>query len=120
MALDLPRKCLAELFDIIQAHAPQMEVLLYGSRISGRAHAASDLDLVIRNPRAPDEPFPGLGALREAITESTIPILVDIHDWALLPAAFRRDIAANNLPFAPAEHSQAAHRAQLEGKGEAS
>lgn len=116
MVLDLPQRYLAELTDILHAHAPHMEVLLYGSRISGHSHAASDLDLVIRNPRAPDLPSPVLGALRDAITESTIPILIDVHDWALLPATFRRDIAAHNLDFKPAEVLQAARSSQAEGE----
>lgn len=116
MALDLAQTHLAELTDILHKHAPMMEVLFYGSRLNGRAHAASDLDLVIRNPAAPDLPFSTLGALRDALTDSNIPILVDIHDWALLPATFRRDIAANNLKFNPAEFQQAARQVHVEGE----
>lgn len=36
--------------DILHAHVPEVEVWAYGSRISGRSHDGSDLDLVLRSP----------------------------------------------------------------------
>ncbi len=116
MTLDFSLKHLSELTDILLVHAPLMEVLLYGSRVTGGAHPASDLDLVVRNPHAPDQPCAALGRIRDAIAESNIPILIDFHDWALLPATFRRDITAKHLKFNPAEFQQAARQVHVEGE----
>lgn len=38
-------------------------------------------------------------ALRTALRESDIPIFVDVHDWALLPEASQKEIAARFLPL---------------------
>ena len=35
--------------------------------------------------------------LLEAIEESTIPILVQAHDWARLPESFRREIKRSHV-----------------------
>ena len=35
---------------VLRAHAPGVEVWAYGSRLSGRSHGGSDLDLVLRAP----------------------------------------------------------------------
>jgi len=53
---------------------------------------ASDLDLVIR-ARRDGSRSPALGRLREALSESDLPMLVDVHDWARIPDSFRREIA---------------------------
>jgi hypothetical protein len=37
---------------------------------------------------------PDLAELKEAVQASTLPILIDIHDWAQLPASFHTNIAA--------------------------
>lgn len=64
----------------------------FGSRVDGRAHAGSDLDLVIRP--ATDAPLDPRRAatLRSAFAESSMPILVDVLSWTQLPEAFRRAI----------------------------
>ena len=68
------------------------EVWAYGSRVDGSAHEGSDLDLVIRTPDLAPLPFEKYAILREKITDSTIPILVDIWDWARLPDGFHQNI----------------------------
>ena len=60
-----------------------------GSRVSGGAQVCSDLDLVVRDAADPTRPVPGVTALREAFRDSLIPIVVDVHDWATLPPAFK-------------------------------
>ncbi|MBF0457631.1 MAG: nucleotidyltransferase domain-containing protein [Nitrospirae bacterium] len=77
---------------LIAGHLPDAEVMVYGSRVSGTAHEGSDLDIVVRNPSAPDKPFDNLPALREAISGSSLPILVDVLDWAKIPEGFRAEI----------------------------
>jgi uncharacterized protein len=83
---------LGMLLDILQTHAPEAEVWAYGSRVNGRGHDASDLDLVLRNPASLDRPQKQLPALRAALSESNLPMLVDVMDWARLPESFRREI----------------------------
>jgi uncharacterized protein len=78
---------------LLRRHLPHAEVWAYGSRVNGDCHEASDLDLVVRNPLAPDEALPDLPDLKDALVESNLPIRVDVVDWARIPAAFRREIA---------------------------
>ncbi|KWT91805.1 nucleotidyltransferase family protein [Candidatus Magnetominusculus xianensis] len=73
-------------------HLPAADILVYGSRINGTAHEGSDIDIVVRNPSADGKPFDDLYALREAISGSDIPVLVDVLDWARIPADFREEI----------------------------
>ena len=80
------------LLDLLRRHLPTAEVWAYGSRVNGDCHEASDLDLVVRNPAAPEEEIPNLLDLKEALVESNLPIRVDVVDWARIPAAFRREI----------------------------
>lgn len=90
--LDLPRQYLTELVALLRAHVPDAEVWAYGSRLHGCAHATSDLDLVVRNPTAPSQAQARLWVLREALSESSLPILVDVLDWARIPDSFRTEI----------------------------
>ncbi len=85
--------------DLLRAFVPGAEVWAYGSRLSGKAHPGSDLDLVVRTPGALRQPCPAVERLRTAFRESDIPIFVDVHDWALLPEAFQKEIAARFLPL---------------------
>ena len=76
---------------LLQEHVPNAEVWAYGSRVNGEAHDASDLDLVLRSPTL--EPLGReFSELLEAIAESSIPILVQVHDWARLPESFHNEI----------------------------
>jgi predicted nucleotidyltransferase len=70
------------------------EVWAYGSRVTGGAHEGSDLDLVVRDPDEVSREVPGVDGLREALQRSALPLLVEVHQWAHLPAAFRREIEA--------------------------
>ncbi len=69
-----------------------VEVWAYGSRVNGTAHEGSDLDLVIRTADVSPLPYDAYALLREQITDSNIPILVDIFDWTRLPASFQQNI----------------------------
>ena len=90
--LDLRPEWLETVRRLIAAHLPDAEVLAYGSRVNGTSHEGSDLDLVACNPDDPSLPLPGLAELREAFAESSLPILVDILDWARIPESFRQEI----------------------------
>ena len=89
--LDLPRRYREQLESLLREHVPGVEVWAYGSRVNGKGHEASDLDIVLRGPAL--EPLrDGFFDLLEAIENSNIPILVQAHDWAKLPDSFHREI----------------------------
>jgi predicted nucleotidyltransferase len=87
----------AELRAMLQRHVPDAEVWAFGSRVSGGAHEGSDLDLVLRNAQDPAQPVAGLVSLKEALQDSALPMLVEVHDWALVPAAFHGSIQQAHL-----------------------
>ena len=64
----------------------------YDSRVNGNAHEGSDLDLAVINP---------LLQLREALSDSNLPILVDVMDWARIPEAFQKEIKKNYMVVYP-------------------
>lgn len=90
--LDLRPEWLEMVRHILAAHLPEAEVLAYGSRVTGTGHEGSDLDLVARNPLNPLLPVQNLAEVRDAFSESRLPILVDILDWAQIPDSFREEI----------------------------
>ncbi len=75
-----------------QCLPPTTEVWAYGSRVTGEAHEASDLDLVVRGANLEPLPLHHLNSLRISLSDSNLPILVDVHDWACLPASFHARI----------------------------
>ncbi|MDE0210429.1 MAG: nucleotidyltransferase domain-containing protein, partial [Boseongicola sp.] len=89
--LVLPTRHRRVVEELLREYVPEAEVWAYGSRVSGHSHDGSDLDLVVRGPG-----LQPLGAelvdLIEALRESNIPILVQVHDRASLPHSFRRQI----------------------------
>ena len=89
--LDLPLRYWKQIEVLLSKHVPDAEVWAYGSRVSGKSHDGSDLDLVLRGPSL--EPLDdGFYDLLEAIEGSNIPILVQAHDWAMLPESFHKEI----------------------------
>ena len=92
ISLDLPQKYLEQVQTLLRIHVPHAEVWAYGSRVTGSGHEASDLDLVLRNPQNLLEETGALDDLKEAFTESNLPIRVDIMDWARIPTSFHREI----------------------------
>ena len=82
---------------LLRKHLPDVEVWAYGSRVNGRSHDGSDLDLVLRGPGLKEIPVGQLANFNEALYESTIPFLVEARDWARLPASFRREIERDHV-----------------------
>ena len=85
----IDRQCLLSL---INQHLPDIEVWAYGSRVKGRSHEGSDLDLVLRKQNLTNIEPDRLAAFKEARQESAIPFLVEAKDWATLPASFLAEI----------------------------
>ena len=80
---------------LLREHLPDVEVWAYGSRVNGRSHDGSDLDLVLLGPGLKEILTGQLGDFEEAVRESTIPFLVEARDWARLPERFHREIERN-------------------------
>ena len=62
---------------LLKTHLPGVEVWAYGSRVNGRSHDGSDLDLVLRGPELARIDASRLTGLTEALRDSTIPFLVE-------------------------------------------
>lgn len=90
------KELLTELFE---ATSLEMEVWAFGSRVNGKAHAGSDLDLVIRTPTLEKLPADLFHMLKEKIRDCNVPILVELFDWARLPERFHANIEANYEVF---------------------
>ncbi len=92
LRLDLAPRHREQIERLLHAHVPGVEVWAYGSRVDGRGHEGSDLDLVLRGADLRPLPNEALRDLQEALRDSTIPFIVEVRDWARLPEAFHREI----------------------------
>ena len=90
--LDLQPRHRKQIEAMLREHLPDVEVWAYGSRVNGRGHGGSDLDLVLRGPDLQRLPIGKLSDLTEAFRESNIPFLIEARDWARLPEGFHREI----------------------------
>lgn len=99
--LSLPERRLRELREVLARWAPDAEAWAFGSRVDGTGHDGSDLDLVLRNPADLAQRQRHLAELKSALSESTLPILVDVLDWAQIPESFHREIKKNYVPVWP-------------------
>ena len=93
MHLSAKHKTILE--NLFHKYLPGVEVWAYGSRVNGQSHEASDLDLVLRGPNLQKINSSNILDLRDAFTESTIPFLVEVRDWAVLPKSFHKEIEKN-------------------------
>lgn len=104
--LDLSEKHRAMVETVLLEHVPGVEVWAYGSRVNGRGHAGSDLDLVLRTIEFGPVSVAKMRAVAEAFRDSNIPFLVDVHDWSTLPQRFHSEIERDHVVLiAPAEQS---------------
>lgn len=110
--LDLPQRYREELLSLLETHVPAAEVWAYGSRVTGTNHEGSDLDIVLRGPE-----LQKLGSeypdLLDAIEESTIPILIDVFDWARLPQSFHSEIERRHFVLRQRGHLRLADVAEI-------
>lgn len=95
--LDLQPDQLRELTAILQSMAPGCTVWAFGSRVNGHARRTSDLDLLVARPSGDKLPILQLADLADALTESRLPMLVDVVDAARCEAAFAAQARANGV-----------------------
>ena len=91
--IDLDEKYLDEVKRILREQVPDCEVRVFGSRITGKAQKFSDLDLALVGSEKLD--WRKLEALKDAFSESDLPIMIDVLDWFAISASFRDLIAQN-------------------------
>ena len=101
--LDLPHHYRQHLETLLREHLPTVEVWAYGSRVNGQSLDGSDLDLVLRSPGLQPIPIDSLASFSEALQESTIPFLVEVHDWARLPESCHPEIEREHLVLVAAD-----------------
>lgn len=100
--LDLLPRHRQKIVGILTTHLPGVEVWAYGSRVTGRNHPGSDLDLVLRAPGLAPIPLEALGRLSDAFHDSTIPFFVQAHDWARVPESFHTAMTRDHAILIPA------------------
>lgn len=95
MQIDLEPQDYETVRNILSRHLPGTEVRAYGSRVTGKTHRGSDLDLAIMTtePLSLDT----LADLRDAFSESTVPFRVDLLDWAETTESFRAIVMENSV-----------------------
>ncbi len=88
--IDFDAKYLDIVRRILAAHVPEVEVRVFGSRVLGKARCYSDLDLALVGEKRIDEPR--LEAMRDVLSESDLPVQVDVLDWHAISESFRKVI----------------------------
>ena len=95
--LELSEKHRKMVETLLGEHVPGMEVWAYGSRVNGRSHAGSDLDLVLQTTKSRPISKAKMRAVENAFKDSHLPFLVDVHDWSDLPDRFRAEIERSHI-----------------------
>ena len=90
--LDLKIRHRRQLEGLLREHLPGVEVWAYGSRVNRMGHEGSDLDIALRGPGLDPIPTGKLSKLADALRNSTLPFLIEAHDWARLPPSFQEEI----------------------------
>jgi len=88
--IDLQSKYLDEVKAILDRFVPHCEVRVFGSRVKGNVKPFSDLDLAIVGKTALD--FQTVARLKEAFSDSDLPIIVDIVDFHKISDNFKKII----------------------------
>ena len=94
-SIDLSQDDLKTLLKLLDHYLPEAEVWAFGSRVQGNARPFSDLDLAIIQEAPID--FPTKAELRYRLSESSIPIKIDLVEWSRMPPAFQEAIRSNHL-----------------------
>ncbi|MDR0755321.1 MAG: nucleotidyltransferase domain-containing protein [Puniceicoccales bacterium] len=91
--IDLDPLIANELKKILQAYVPECRVFVFGSRVQGNAQKYSDIDLLLQGDCPLSESI--LEKLRFALSDSNIPINVDVVDVHSLSTQFIQNIQHN-------------------------
>lgn len=78
-----------------QSFTQTLKLWAYGSRVSGEAHDTSDLDMVLITNDGSKVNREDFVKFRDALQDSTIPILTQVLDWNRIPKSFHKNILEN-------------------------
>ena len=90
MMINLEKQYLTLLKQYLHKYIPDQEVWLFGSRVTEKIKAFSDIDIAVIN-EAPLETAL-LAELNYAFKESDLPYKVDIVEWQGLSNVFKKNI----------------------------
>lgn len=91
--IDLEPKYLDEVRRILTERAPECAAYAFGSRVTGKSARFADLDIVLVGETRMD--WRTIARIKDAFSESDLPIAVDVVDWHALPEGFRDDIESH-------------------------
>ncbi len=94
----MKQEYLDQLTDIFKNYCPNATILAYGSRINDDFHSGSDLDLTVKDF---GDDNCNIGELRNILTNSNIPFLIDISMFNDLPESFRENILKKHIVIYP-------------------
>jgi predicted nucleotidyltransferase len=87
--LDIKPTDLKTLLGLLQKYLPNTLVWAFGSRVKFTAKQNSDLDLVAFISEKQKTSF---SAFKDALSESSLPFSVDLHNWNDIPDTFKKNI----------------------------
>jgi uncharacterized protein len=89
-----------EILSIINECIQQkVKVFAFGSRVNGKAHETSDLDLVLISENKSKIAIEDFVKLKEHLQKSNVPIFVQVLDWYRVPKSFHENILSNYEVF---------------------
>lgn len=96
--LDVKPEYLKMLINIFDEYCPDAEIWAYGSRINGKSHSGSDLDMTVISFNSDNKK---IYELKTLLSESNIPFLTDINLFETLPETFKEEIRKNYIKIYP-------------------
>jgi len=94
-SLGLKGEDISAVLVILKRYAPSAEVWAFGSRVAGKARPFSDLDVVIIQDKPLDAHT--TAELHYALSESSLPVKVDVVEWLRASPAFQKIILQNHV-----------------------
>lgn len=93
--INLPCEWLTEIQHILSQHLPEAKAWVFGSRVSGKAKQWSDYDIALLTSTPLN--WQQLERLKDAFSESNLPIMVDLSDWSKLPTFLQEKIKQQHI-----------------------
>lgn len=91
--IDLREKDRVRIIALANQYLPHnCELWAYGSRVKGTNHDASDLNLALVSASKTDYSLSDLQAFKDALQDSTIPILIQVVSWWHIPENFQNNV----------------------------
>ncbi len=88
-----------QIITIIQSvlNSQPLEIILYGSRATGKAHPSSDYDIALKSAQL--IPQNKLSQIREKMEDSNIPYKIDVVDYAVVSSKLQAIIDKDGIKW---------------------